>query len=163
MFQVIDSKKLVLVATALVAFFSLIFQTIALAQEWPTRPVRFLLGLSPGSGSDLLARSMAQRLSVVWGKPVVVENRPGANTILATEVVARAVPDGHTILFALDGAFTINPHLYGKLSYDPLRDFSPIAMRSGGSAKLTAADATASASDKSTDGSMSFMPPTVAT
>ncbi|MEN9589823.1 MAG: hypothetical protein RLZZ481_1609 [Pseudomonadota bacterium] len=128
MFKVIDSKKIVLLATALAAFFSLNFKMVALAQEWPTRPVRFLLGLSPGSGSDLLARSMAQRLSVVWGKPVVVENRPGANTILATEVAAKAAPDGHTVLFALDGAFTINPHLYGKLSYDPLRDFSPIAM-----------------------------------
>jgi tripartite-type tricarboxylate transporter receptor subunit TctC len=95
---------------------------------WPTKPVRMLLGLSPGSGSDLLARAMAQRLTATWGQPVVVENRPGANTIVATEAVAKAAPDGHTLLFSLDGAFTINPHLYAKLPYDALKDFAPITM-----------------------------------
>lgn len=112
----------------LVATSVFLSQPAGAQQSWPAKPVRLLLGLSPGSGSDLLARAMSQRLTAMWGQPVVVENRPGANTIVATEAVARAAPDGHTLLFALDGAFTINPHLYAKLPYDALRDFAPVAM-----------------------------------
>ena len=95
---------------------------------WPTKTVRLVVGLPPGSGSDLLARSLAQRLTMQWGQSVVVENRPGASTIVANESVARAAPDGHTLVFAIDGGFTVNPHLYAKLPYDPIRDFAPITM-----------------------------------
>lgn len=95
---------------------------------WPTRTVRMVVGLPPGSGSDLLARSLAQRLTMQWGQSVVVENRPGASTIVANEAVARAAPDGHTLVFAIDGGFTVNPHLYAKLPYDPIRDFAPITL-----------------------------------
>src|SRR3989304_7156567 len=77
---------------------------------WPTKTVRMVVGLPPGSGSDLLARALSQRLTMQWGQSVVVENRPGANTILATESVARAPPDGATLLFAIDGGFTQDPH-----------------------------------------------------
>ena len=95
---------------------------------WPSRPVRMIIGLSPGSGSDLLARALAQRLTPLWGQSVVVENRPGAATNIATEAVARAAPDGHTVLFGIDIGLTINPHLYAKMPYDTLRDFAPITL-----------------------------------
>jgi tripartite-type tricarboxylate transporter receptor subunit TctC len=96
------------------------------AQNWPVKPVRMLIGLPPGGGSDPLARALSQRLSMIWGQPVVVDNRPGANTSIATDMVAKSAPDGYTLLFAIDIAFTVNPHLYAKISYDPIRDFTPI-------------------------------------
>ncbi|MFM9968394.1 MAG: Bug family tripartite tricarboxylate transporter substrate binding protein [Burkholderiales bacterium] len=95
-------------------------------QAWPGKPVRMVIGMAPGGGSDLLARAMANRLSSTWGQAVVVENRPGATSIIATEVVAKAVPDGHTLLFSTDSSFTITPHLYSKLPYDALRDFAAV-------------------------------------
>ena len=98
------------------------------APSWPTKPVRLVLGLPPGSGSDLLARALAQRLTPQWGQSVVVENRPGANTIIATELVAHAAPDGHTLLFGIGYSFTLIPHLYAKVPYDPVRDFAPITL-----------------------------------
>ena len=97
-----------------------------MAQSYPTKPVRMVIGLPPGGGSDPMARVLAQRLTVVWGHPVVVENRPGANTIIATEIVSKAPADGHTLLFGFDHSFTLNPHMYSKLPYDPIKDFSPI-------------------------------------
>ena len=114
-----------LIAVALIAPAYAQAQTVA---AWPSKTVRLLVGLPPGSGSDLLARALSQRLSMQWGQSVVVENRPGANTIVATESVARAAPDGHTLLFAIDIGFTVNPHLYAKLPYDPIRDFAPITL-----------------------------------
>jgi tripartite-type tricarboxylate transporter receptor subunit TctC len=102
--------------------------TPAFAQDWPMKPVRLVIGITAGGGSDLLARALAQRLSQRWGQPVVVENRVGANTIIATENVAKSAPDGHSLLFALDHAFTVTPHLYAKLPYDPLKDFAPVTL-----------------------------------
>jgi len=95
---------------------------------WPSKPVRIVIGVSPGSGSDLLARALAQRFTPIWGQSVVVENRPGAATNIGTEAVARAAPDGHTVLFGIDIGLTINPHLYAKMPYDTLRDFAPITL-----------------------------------
>ena len=100
----------------------------ALAQAFPNKPVRMVIGLPPGGGSDPMARVLSQRLSVMWGQPVVVDNRPGANTIIATEIVARAPADGHTLLFGFDHSFTLNPHLYSKLPYDPIKDFAPVTL-----------------------------------
>lgn len=97
----------------------------ALAQEWPTRAVRIVVPYPAGGGVDVLARAMAQKLQERWNQPVVIDNRPGANTLLGTEVVARAT-DQHTLLFTTDATFTINPHLYDKLPYNPDRDFTPI-------------------------------------
>ncbi len=96
--------------------------------DWPARAVHLVIGIAPGSGSDLLARGLAQRLTPVWHQPVVVDSRPGANTIIATEAVAKAAPDGYTLLFALDHAFTTTPHLYARVPYDPLKDFAPITL-----------------------------------
>lgn len=98
------------------------------AADWPAKPVRLVIGIAAGSGSDLLARALGQRLTRQWGQPVVVENRTGANTLIATEAVARSAPDGHTLLFALDHAFTTSPHLYAKTPYDPIKDFTPVTL-----------------------------------
>ena len=111
------------------AMFAAICAPSAQAQSpWPSKPVRMVLGLPPGSGSDLLARALAQRLTPMWGQSVVVDNRPGAATNIGTEAVARATPDGHTILFGIDIGLTINPHLYAKMPYDTFRDFAPITL-----------------------------------
>jgi len=98
------------------------------AQAWPTKPVRLIVAYPPGGGIDVLARQLADKLTAVWGQPVVVENRPGANTIVATDAVAKAAPDGHTVLMTTDATFSINPHLYAKLPYDAQRDFAPVTM-----------------------------------
>lgn len=98
----------------------------AQAPQWPTRPVRLIVPYPAGGGVDVLARALAQKLQERWGQPVTVDNRPGANTLVGTELAARAT-DGHTLLLTTDATFTINPHLYAKLPYDLDRDFLPIS------------------------------------
>ena len=96
------------------------------AQSFPSRGVRLVLPVPAGSGLDTMARLLAQRLSPIWNQPVVVENLIGGNFIIGVEHVARSAPDGHTLLVVPDSALTVNPHLYPKLPYDPVRDFAPI-------------------------------------
>jgi tripartite-type tricarboxylate transporter receptor subunit TctC len=96
------------------------------AQAWPTKPVRIVVAYPPGGGIDVLARQLADKLTPAWGQPVVVENKPGANTIVAADAVAKS--DNHTILMTTDATFSINPHLYAKLPYDAQRDFAPVTM-----------------------------------
>jgi tripartite-type tricarboxylate transporter receptor subunit TctC len=98
------------------------------AQSWPSKPVRIVVAYPPGGGIDVMARQIAEKLQGPWGQPVVVENRPGANTIVATDAVAKSPADGHTILMTTDATFSINPHLYAKLPFDPQRDFVPVTM-----------------------------------
>ncbi len=98
----------------------------ATSPEWPQRTVRLVVPSPGGSGIDVVARMLAQRLAAQWGKPVIVDNRPGANSIIGAEAVARSAPDGYTLLFASDSTFTLNPHLYAKLPYDPIVDFAPV-------------------------------------
>ncbi len=97
------------------------------AAPWPAKPVRIVVAYPPGGGIDILARSLADKLSAPWGQPVVVENKPGANTILAADLVAKAT-DGHTVLMTSEGTFSINPHMYAKLPYDAQRDFLPVTL-----------------------------------
>src|SRR5882757_6105064 len=99
----------------------------ARAQDYPSRPIRLLVGYPPGGATNIIARLCAQGLSERLGKPVVVENRPGSGGNLAGEAVARAAPDGHTLLHGADNMFMINPHLYAKMSYDPLKELMPLA------------------------------------
>jgi tripartite-type tricarboxylate transporter receptor subunit TctC len=82
----------------------------------------------PGGGIDVMARQIAERLTAAWGQPVVVENKPGANTIVAADSVAKSAPDGYTVLMTTDATFSINPHLYARLPFDPQRDFQPVTM-----------------------------------
>lgn len=93
---------------------------------YPSKPIRFLVGFTPGGTNDIIARALAVKLTESMGQTVVVENRPGANTAIATELCARAAPDGHTILINSQGHAT-NPSL-AKLNFDPVRDFSFIAL-----------------------------------
>ena len=95
---------------------------------WPTKPVRIVVAYPPGGGIDVMARQIADKVTSAWGQPVVVENKPGANTILATDSVAKSPADGHTILMTTDATFSINPHLYSKLPFDTQRDFIPVTM-----------------------------------
>ncbi len=90
--------------------------------------MRIVVAYPPGGGIDVMARQIADKLMPAWGQPVVVENRPGANTIVATDAVAKSGADGHTILMTTDATFSINPHLYAKLPYDAQRDFIPVTM-----------------------------------
>ncbi|NBW79073.1 MAG: tripartite tricarboxylate transporter substrate binding protein [Betaproteobacteria bacterium] len=99
--------------------------TLLWAQEWPTRAVKLVVPYPAGGGVDVMARALAQKLQDKWQQAVTVDNRPGANTLLGTELVARS-NDQHTLLFTTDATFTINPHLYTKLPYDLDRDFIPV-------------------------------------
>src|SRR5712691_9956296 len=98
------------------------------AQPWPAKPVRIVVAYPPGGGIDILARQLADKLAAPWGQPVVVENKPGANTIVAADAVAKSSSDGHTVLMTSDATFSINPHLYARLPYDAQRDFVPVTL-----------------------------------
>src|SRR5262245_43991151 len=98
------------------------------AHAWPDKPVRIVVAYPPGGGIDILARQVAEKLAAEWRQPVVIENKPGAGTIIAADAVAKAAADGCTVLMTSDATFSINPHLYAKLPYDAERDFAPVTM-----------------------------------
>ena len=98
------------------------------AEDFPSRPVTIVVPYAAGGGTDILARALAQKFSERFGKPFVVDNRPGGGTVIAATSVARASPDGHTLIFAPSGMLTINPTLYKSLPYDAAKDFVPIAL-----------------------------------
>ncbi|MFM9882268.1 MAG: Bug family tripartite tricarboxylate transporter substrate binding protein, partial [Burkholderiales bacterium] len=102
---------------SIIALLLAICSGTALAQAWPSKPVRIVVAYPAGGGIDVMGRQLAEKLAATWGQPVIVENRPGANTIVATEAVARSPADGHTLLFTTDATFSINPHLYAKLPF----------------------------------------------
>jgi tripartite-type tricarboxylate transporter receptor subunit TctC len=95
---------------------------------YPSKPVRIVLPYPPGAGTDLHARAIAQKLTERLGQTVLVENRAGANGVIAMEHVARSAPDGYTLVYALPAQYAVNPALYPKLGYDPLRDFEPVML-----------------------------------
>ncbi len=99
-----------------------------LAQDYPTRPVTIVVAQPPGGGTDIIARIIANQLSIQMGQPVVVENRAGAGTVVGTMVVANSAPDGYTLITGLTANMAVNPSLFAKLSYDPIRDFTPVGM-----------------------------------
>jgi tripartite-type tricarboxylate transporter receptor subunit TctC len=101
----------------------------ASAQDnYPAKPIRIIVGYSAGGGNDIIVRVMAPELSKGLGQPVIVENKPGAQSIIAAELVAKASPDGYTLLMGPSGPMTINPATYSKLPYSAQRDFAPISM-----------------------------------
>lgn len=100
---------------------------VAVGQAYPSKPIRIAVGFAPGGPADIITRLLSRSLAVHLGQPVVVDNRPGADANIAMELVARASPDGYTLLLAMSG-LSINPSLYGKVSYDSLKDFVPITL-----------------------------------
>src|SRR5467141_2004106 len=100
----------------------------ATAQGWPEKPIRFVVGFTPGSPSDILARALGQKLADSWGQQVVIENRPGAGGNIGAELVAKSAPDGTTWLLGNNSILATNQSLYSKLGYDPVRDFAPVAL-----------------------------------
>jgi tripartite-type tricarboxylate transporter receptor subunit TctC len=97
-------------------------------RTYPSKPVRLISAYAPGGGNDTVARMIAQRLTDAYGQQVIVDNRPGANGLLACEITAKAPPDGYTLLMANIGSHAINPALYAKIPYDPIRDFAPVSL-----------------------------------
>ncbi len=97
-------------------------------ESFPSKPIRIVVGYAAGGGNDIIVRVLTPKMSDGLGQPVIVENRPGAQGIIGCEIVARATPDGYTLLMGPSGPMTMNPALYSKLSYDPLRDFAPISI-----------------------------------
>ncbi|MDR6519152.1 tripartite-type tricarboxylate transporter receptor subunit TctC [Variovorax paradoxus] len=95
---------------------------------WPERPIKLVVPFPPGGGTDLVARAMGQTLSEQLGQPVVIDNKPGASTIIGTDAVAKAAPDGYTLLLSGSTSFSVNPALRARLPYDTVRDLAPIAI-----------------------------------
>ena len=122
-----------LLRTGLAAFCITLLQTVfacgaVYAQSsFPGKPIRLIIGFSPGAATDTVARTLGTGLSTALGQPVVMENKPGAAGIVANEYVARAAPDGYTLLFGATAPFSILPNLMLKLPYDPIKDYAPVA------------------------------------
>ena len=113
---------------AFVGLLSALCAVPAAAQEYPTRPIHIIVPFPAGGPSDVLARLIGDKMSADFGQAVVVENRPGANTVIGAEAAAKAAPDGYTLLMAIDSTLVMNQYLYKSLPYDPLADFVPISL-----------------------------------
>jgi tripartite-type tricarboxylate transporter receptor subunit TctC len=121
-----------------IALLATIATANAIAQAWPSKPVRIILGSAAGSGPDTLTRNLAERFAKAVGQPVVVDNRPGANGVIAAQAGARAPADGYTLLLATSSSFSVNPHTIKALPYDPIKDFSPVILVATGGLALIA-------------------------
>ena len=104
------------------------FPLAANAQQYPDRPVKIVVPYTAGGATDAVGRALAQQLSDLWKQPVVVENKAGAGASLGADFVAKSAPDGYTLLFSDSSPFVINPHIYDKLPFDPLKDLEPVAL-----------------------------------
>src|SRR6059036_1236990 len=104
----------------------ILFVSIAAAQTYPTRQITLVVPFAPGGPADFLGRLIGQKMSEELGQQIVVDNRPGANTIIGAQAVAKAAPDGYTLLMAIDGTLVMNQYLHRSLPYDPFTDFAPI-------------------------------------
>jgi tripartite-type tricarboxylate transporter receptor subunit TctC len=101
---------------------------LAAAQTYPSRPIRIIVPYVPGGTTDLLARLVGKQLTAAWGQPVIVENRPGVNGMIGADVVAKAAPDGYTLGIASPGTHAANASLYPKVTYDTIKDFTPVTL-----------------------------------
>ena len=99
----------------------------AQAQNYPSKPIRLVVPFTPGGSSDILARAVGQKLTEAWGQPVLIDNVPGAGGSVGADRVAKAAPDGYTLLMGHIGTLAVNPSIYPNLSYDPVRNFTPVA------------------------------------
>ena len=105
-----------------------ILPVAAMAQSYPTKPIRIIVAYTPAGTTDILARALGQKLSETWGQSVITDNRPGANGNIGTDVAAKATPDGHTLLMVTAGTHGINPSLYRKLPWDAVKDFAAVSL-----------------------------------
>lgn len=111
--------------------------TVAIAADFPTKPIRFLVGVAPGGGTDFMARLIGQAFTEAWGQPVVVDNRPGATGLIAMELTARAVPDGYTLI-VFNVGHMMSAHLARRVEFDPVKDFAPVSLMASGTNMLGA-------------------------
>lgn len=118
-------KKIFSTLLFLTTAITLLMPVASLAQAWPERPVRIIVPYTPGGASDITARILAERMSAKFGQPVTVDNRAGASGIIGTEAVAKASPDGYTLVFVAS-SHVVNKALFGNLTYDPIKSFAPI-------------------------------------
>src|SRR5712691_3504957 len=118
------TARMAAIATAMVALLATLPMPVS-AQAWPQRPVKFIVPFGPGAGADIGARLLAERLPARWGKPIVIENRPGGDGLVAIQAFLSA-NDDHTLLFSPSGNFTVHPFQFAKLPYTPA-DLVPIA------------------------------------
>ena len=121
---VITLKTLGTLALALCGLFT---GPLAMAQGWPAKPVKLYTAFAAGSASDIIARMLAQELQTEYGQPFVVDNKPGASGVIAADLLTKSTPDGYTLMLTTNTVNSANPHLFKKLSYDPVKDFTPIA------------------------------------
>ena len=119
-------KGLQAAAAALLLSLCWLAGTNAQAQAYPTKPIRIVVPYGAGGGIDVISRLVGERLAQRMGQLVLIDNRPGGGTLLAAEQVAKSAPDGYTLMVTTDSTMTINPHIYSKLPYDPVKDFTPI-------------------------------------
>lgn len=116
------------IACALLALAAIAVPAAAFAQTYPDRPIKMIVPFTPGGIADLAARKLGEKLAVELGQPIIIDNRPGANSNIGTQAAARSDPDGYTLLFAAVATIAINVHLYGTTHYDPVKDFQPISL-----------------------------------
>ena len=109
------------------AFLLALFATLAQAQSYPSKPVRIVVPYTAGGPADLLVRALGQKLTDAWSQQIVVENKPGANEIIAAQDIAKSPPDGYNYLVASDAVYSLNGYLYSKLPYDPVKDLAPVS------------------------------------
>jgi tripartite-type tricarboxylate transporter receptor subunit TctC len=129
-------KSLPCVALGLAAATAAMLGETVSAQSFPQKPIRFVVPYPPSGGADFIARPIAQKLTEVWGQPVIIDNRPGANGNIGTDLVAKSPPDGYTVLFATVSPLAISPAIYKKLPFDPRKDFAPITLLASTTAVL---------------------------
>src|SRR2546429_9912730 len=113
---------------ACLVLLALVAATAQAQGSFPSKPIHIIVGFAAGGGNDIIVRVLAPKMSEGLGQPIIVENKPGAQSIIAAEYVAKSAPDGYTLFMGPSGAMTMNPALYSRLPYSPLRDFAPISM-----------------------------------
>lgn len=120
------TRRLALLALSSLSLSSVAFSALAQSAAYPSKPIRIILPYGAGGPADVMVRAIGQKISEAWGQPVVVENKPGANEIVAADALAKSPGDGYTFMLASDSAFSLNQHLYPRIPYDPVNDFSPV-------------------------------------
>src|SRR3981081_2485069 len=120
--------KMSLAGLACAAAWLAVSVSAPIAQSYPARQTALVVPFAPGGPADFLGRLFGQKMGEDLGQQIVIDNRPGANTIIGAQLVAKADPDGYVLLMAIDGTLVMNPFLYSKLSYDAFKDFAPIAL-----------------------------------